>query len=365
MRAIGAPRAADGWRVIVTGEGAPGPGRLPVSPAVLTDVLEVGQDVLIDDGLVRLRVEEVMNGSARCSVVVGGPVGSQKVNIPGVGIPVPSLTDKDPRTSSLPSSSASTGSRSRSCAPRTTAATCASISTRRRARALVIAKIEKAEALEELDAIISASDAVMVARGDLGTEIGPAAVLLVQKRIISAALEREAGHHRDADARVDAEPSRADPRRGGDVANAILDGTSAVMLSGETAVGHIRSRASSTWTASRELSSRAFATATSLRAQRISRSRPSARRCRTRRATSRRSFRAAAICVPVQRAHGLRGGRHRPRRPIIAATHRRHAVQQMAIEWGVVPVEIEECKDVEDLWADRSRPLARPARPAR
>ena len=56
----------------------PGPGSLPVSPAVLTDVLEVGQDVLIDDGLVRLRVEEVMNGSARCSVVVGGPVGSQK-----------------------------------------------------------------------------------------------------------------------------------------------------------------------------------------------------------------------------------------------------------------------------------------------
>ena len=76
------------------------------------------------------------------------------------------------------------------CAPRTTAATCASISTRRGRGRPWIAKIEKAEALEELDAIISASDAVMVARGDLGTEIGPAAVLPVQKRIISAALER-------------------------------------------------------------------------------------------------------------------------------------------------------------------------------
>jgi pyruvate kinase len=61
---------------------------------------------------------------------------------------------------------------------------------------------------------------------------------------------------------------------------------------------------------------------------------------------------AAAICVPTYSGRtASEVARHRPRRPIIAATHRRHAVQQMALEWGVVPVLIEECKDVEDLWA--------------
>src|SRR4029079_12675199 len=69
---------------------------LPVAPAVIGDVLAPGNDVLIDDGLVRLRVEEVDSGRARCTVVVGGTVNSHKgVNLPGVPLPIPSLTPKD------------------------------------------------------------------------------------------------------------------------------------------------------------------------------------------------------------------------------------------------------------------------------
>ena len=111
--------------------------------------------------------------------------------------------------------------------------------------ARVIAKIEKAEAVAVLDDDPREADAVMVARGDLGVEIGAAEVPLLQKRIIlRGARAREAGDHRHADARVDdprPEPTRAEAS---DVANAILDGTSALMLSGETAIGDFRSRRS-------------------------------------------------------------------------------------------------------------------------
>src|ERR671927_162790 len=80
----------------VAGGETSGDGELPVSPAVIGEVLQPGHEVLIDDGLVRLRVEEVESGRARCAVVIGGVVTSHKgVNLPGVPIPIPSLTRKD------------------------------------------------------------------------------------------------------------------------------------------------------------------------------------------------------------------------------------------------------------------------------
>ncbi len=85
-----------GEEVVVCAEDAASDGELPVAPAVIGEVLAPGHDVLIDDGLVRLRVDEVENGRARCAVVVGGKVSSHKgVNLPGIPIPIPSLTAKD------------------------------------------------------------------------------------------------------------------------------------------------------------------------------------------------------------------------------------------------------------------------------
>ena len=87
---------AEGDSLVIAGEDAAQPDDLPVSPAVLGSVLQPGNDVLIDDGLVRLRVQRVERGRARCHVVVGGVVRAHKgVNLPGVPLPIPSLTRKD------------------------------------------------------------------------------------------------------------------------------------------------------------------------------------------------------------------------------------------------------------------------------
>ena len=206
---------------------------------MLGSVLQVGNDVLIDDGHIKLRVEAVERGRARCAVIVGGVVSSHKgVNLPGVPLPIPSITRKDLDDLEF---ALELGVDFVALSFVRSASDVRALRTLIEARgstARVIAKIEKAEAIAALDEILAESDAVMVARGDLGVEIGTADVPLLQKRIIIRALERgrpvitatqmlESMIHQT-------EPTRAEAS---DVANAILDGTSAIMLSGETAVG--------------------------------------------------------------------------------------------------------------------------------
>src|SRR5215213_8415376 len=166
-----------GQEIELIGAERPDNGALPVSPAVIGDVLRPGHDVLIDDGLIRLKVEEVANGRIRCAVVVGGEVGSHKgVNLPGVPLPVPSLTEKDVADLAfalslgvdfVALSFVRSASDIRELRARVDEAG---------SGARVIAKIEKAEAVADLDAVLAEADGVMVARGDLGVEIGPAAV---------------------------------------------------------------------------------------------------------------------------------------------------------------------------------------------
>jgi pyruvate kinase len=345
---------SDGQEIVVAGEDGGGPGELPVSPAVLAEVLQPGHDVLIDDGLVRLRVEEVVGARARCTVLVGGPVGAHKgVNVPGLPIPVPSLTDKDRSDLEF---ALSLGVDWVALSFVRSADDCRSLREllhEAGSKALVIAKIEKADALEDLEAILSAADAVMVARGDLGVEIGPAAVPLVQKRIILAALE----HGKPAITATQMlesmlhhpEPTRAEAS---DVANAILDGTSAIMLSGETAVGRYPVESVSYM----DRIARAVEPSLGYRhelARAADEPFPTVGEAMSNAACDiAEVLGAAAILVPTYSGRTASAvARHRPRRPIIAVTHQRHAVQQMALEWGVVPAEIEECRDVEDLWA--------------
>jgi len=214
----------------------------------------------------------------------------------------------------------------------------------------VIAKIEKAEAVDVLDEILAESDAVMVARGDLGVEIGPASVPLLQKRIILHSLERgkpvitatqmlESMIHQP-------EPTRAEAS---DVANAILDGTSSVMLSGETAVGEYPVEAVRTM----DEIAREVEPSLGYRHQTPEvGDAPSVGNAMSNAACDlAEALRAAAILVPTFSGRtASMVARLRPRRPIVGLSHHQYALQQMALEWGVTPLLIPESPDVEDLW---------------
>jgi pyruvate kinase len=210
------------------------------SYADLPGDVRVRDRILLDDGLLRLTVTAVEGDTVVTRVDEGGPLGEDKgINLPGVPISAPALTDKDRRDLAFGLHTLGVDYVALSFV-RTAQEV-------RAARALVralgygtplVVKLEKPEALEDLDGILGAADAVMVARGDLGVEFSPELVPGIQVQII-----REANRRRmpviTATEMLQSMITRTRPTRAeaSDVANAVWDGTDAVMLSGETAVG--------------------------------------------------------------------------------------------------------------------------------
>jgi pyruvate kinase len=220
------------------GDAEEGGNYLPVRNPELLKVLGAGERVFLADGLIELRVQTVVPGRVHCEVIIGGPVRSGSgINIPesNLGALVP--TDEDRRHLAFALAqeaewigvsfvqSAADILRVRALLPSGS-------------QPLLMAKIEKRRALANLDEIIEASDGVMVARGDLGIETDLAEIPLVQKRIIAAANARARPvitATQMLESMVEHEhPTRAEVT---DVANAVLDGTDAAMLSAETAIG--------------------------------------------------------------------------------------------------------------------------------
>jgi pyruvate kinase len=326
-------------------------GDLPVAPPVLAAVIGVGQDVLVDDGHVRLRVTEVDGGRIVCEVVTGGVVAPHKgVNVPGLSLPVPSLTQKD--LADLPFALglgvdyvALSFVRSRADVAALRGHIEAAGS-----EAWVIAKIELKEAVSALEEILDESDAVMIARGDLGVEVGAAEVPLLQKGIILEALERgkpAITATQMLESMIEhPEPTRAEAS---DVANAILDGTSAVMLSAETAIGAYPIEAVETMASI----ARAVEPSLGYRHQLPGAAEaPTVGHAMSNAACDlAEALAAKAILVPTFTGRTASAvARLRPRRPVVALTHVIGSLQHMAIEWGVTPLEIPESQDVDDLW---------------
>ncbi|MGB0604982.1 MAG: pyruvate kinase [Candidatus Latescibacterota bacterium] len=236
----GAVQLSTGARFVLTTEEIEGDAdRASTTYKALPSDVTQGDDILLSDGLLRLRVDGVNGEDITCTVVDGGHLRQRAgINLPGAELSVPSMTEKDLAdlafgveqrvdwvALSFVRSAADVDALKAELA-------------RLQADAGVIAKLEKPQAIDALDAIVDAADAIMVARGDLGVEMSPERVPFIQKTIIracAAAGKPVITATQMLESMIEnPRPTRAEAS---DVANAVFDGTDAVMLSGETAMG--------------------------------------------------------------------------------------------------------------------------------
>jgi len=198
-----------------------------------------GDRILLSDGLIELRVESMRKQEVHCHVVNGGVLGEHKgINLPGVQLHVPALTPKDRADLRFALGQGADYIAVSFVRRPEDVILAKSLIRSARKDTPVIAKLEKPEAIENLEAILQASDGVMVARGDLGVEMNPERVPVVQKNIIARARQFRrpviTATQMLESMTQNPRPTRAEAS---DVANAIFDGSDAVMLSAETATG--------------------------------------------------------------------------------------------------------------------------------
>lgn len=342
-----------GQEVTLTTRPVPGSAReINLPHPELIHAMRAGNQVFLDDGLLEFRVECADGDDVCCTIVNGGPLKSHKgVALIGGDLDMPAVTEKDHRDLAF------AARQDVDYIAQSFVRTPEDILTLRRAMQDVgaslpiIAKIEKAEALENFDDILTISNGIMVARGDLGVETSLAQVPMHQKRIISKT--NQAGkpvitatqmlHSMTFKPR----PTRAEVS---DVANAVLDGTDAVMLSGETAIGKypvnvVRTMARvarvaednfpyDTWAheAARQQAETVIDAISQTAAEMTD------------------ELGAAAIICPTRSGQTVRVvARYRPRAPIFATTPNPATLRQLALVWGVQSCLIERSTNTDDI----------------
>ncbi len=332
----------EGETFILTTEPVEGDAsRVSVSYAGLPQDVRPGSTILIDDGLIKLTVVEVRGNEIVCRVVNSGVLKNRKgVNVPGVRIQLPGITEKDAEDILFGLEQGIDFIAASFVRKKEDVLEIRKLLEDRGADIPIIAKIENQEGLDNLDSILEVADGLMVARGDLGVEIPVEEVPLVQKQMIRkcnllgkpviTATQMLDSMQRNP------RPTRAEAS---DVANAILDGTDAIMLSGETAAGkypveavetmaRIASRAESAlryrdlfWQRSRELE----VSITDSISQAV--------------VHTAEALNCAAIITSTESGHTARMvSKYRPRAPIVAVTPHEKVMRRLTLVWGVHPV---------------------------
>jgi pyruvate kinase len=304
-----------------------------------------GDRLLLDDGLLELEVLETSPTDICCRVITGGPLKSHKgVSLPGVSLSLPSLTEKDRKDASFAIQQGVDYLALSFVRQAEDVSQLRDLLEQNQAPTLIIAKIEKREAVEAFEEIMGTSDGVMVARGDLGVETPAEEVPIYQKRFIR--LANEVGKPvitatQMLNSMIDnPRPTRAEAS---DVANAILDGTDAVMLSGETAVGKypveaVRMMAKIALTTERILPYQEWVHRAALEPSFTPTEAISQATCEIALELS-----AKAIISSTMSGHTARMvAKHRPSTPIIAVTPNPETQRRLALIWGVYPLLVSE-----------------------
>ncbi|MEO7456214.1 MAG: pyruvate kinase [Gemmatimonadaceae bacterium] len=350
--------------VLVAGEDVEG-DQFPTTYDHLCDDLKVGDRILVDDGLIELVALDVGANTVHARVLHGGTIKSHKgMNLPGVAVSAPSITDKDwadvafAVEQQLDYLALSFVRRAQDIAE---------LREKIPKEMLVVAKIEKDSALENIESIIRASDAVMVARGDLGVELPFEEVPIAQKRIITLCnrlgrpvitatqmLESMITHPR---------PTRAEAS---DVANAIFDGTDAVMLSAETAAGQYpRLAVEAMSRIIMEIEKHPRVVRTDERRSAGDTAVSTEQAIAAAATSAVRSLAAPLLIVFTKSGFSARiVASHRPGVPILVLTDQDRTYRQLALVWGVIPCLVQHCDTYWDmvklaLAAVRERGLAR------
>ena len=320
--------------------------RAPLPHAEIFAALKPGAELLLDDGRLRLKVERSGPDFAETRVVSGGLLSDRKgVNVPGVVLPLSAMTDKDRADLDF---GLSLGIDWVALSFVQRAADITEAQAIIRGRAGIVAKLEKPAAIECLDQILAVTDAVMVARGDLGVEMPAEAVPAIQKRIVRAC--RQLGKPvivatQMLESMVSAPvPTRAEAS---DVATAIYDGADAVMLSAESASGKFPVESVAMMD---RIIARTEADPHYREAIDASHTQPAANTADAigwaARSVAGLLDVAAMVAYTSSGSSALRMARERPRAPIIGMTPKRETARRLALVWGVNPVV---CDDVEHI----------------
>lgn len=343
-----------GEEIILTTEEIKGDSkRVSVSYRGLPDDVKSGTRILIDDGLIELKVLEVKENEIKCRIINGGTLGSRKgVNLPGVSVNLPALTDKDRNDIKFGIEKGVHFIAASFVRKASDVIEIRKLLEEEGANDIqIISKIENQEGVDNIDEILEVSEGIMIARGDLGVEIPAEQVPVIQKSIIQKCNELAkpvitATQMLDSMIR-NPRPTRAEAS---DVANAIFDGTDATMLSGESAAGDYPIDAVKTMARIAEEAEKCTHYKEVLRHRKINK--PSTVTDAISFASCEAATDLGAEAIITATGSGLTArmvSKYRPLLPIVAVTPNKRVQHMLTLSWGIIPLVVKESRTTDEM----------------